>query len=178
MKMNIRLAQKTDLSPIQKIVVGAFPDTENQTIARLVASLFSENSHPPIQSFVAEIDNQIIGYVSYSPIFIKSNTHMTGFILAPLAVPIDHQGKGVGTALINRGTEALSNDGVNILLVYGDPAYYGRFGFQPEIARLFVPPYPLKYPFGWLGMKLKEANMPQSPIKFDPVPPLHQSELW
>ena len=72
----------------------------------------------------------------------------------------------------------LSKDGVDVLLVYGDPKYYGQFGFKEETALSFVPPYPLEYPFGWLGMMLKETNTPKSLIKFECVQSLNKSELW
>ncbi len=71
----------------------------------------------------------------------------------------------------------LTKEGVGVLLVYGDPDYYGRFGFKEEIGRLFVPPYPLKYPFGWTGMKLNATATP-TPIKFECVAALSKPDLW
>ena len=32
----------------------------------------------------------------------------------------------------------LTKNGADILLGYGDPAYYGQFGFKEKIGRLFV----------------------------------------
>jgi len=72
----------------------------------------------------------------------------------------------------------LSADGVDVLLVYGDPEYYGRFGFREEIGRSFVPPYPLVYPFGWLGMMLDETAIPETPRNFECVAALSKSDLW
>jgi hypothetical protein len=32
-----------------------------------------------------------------------------------------------------------------------------------------MPPYPLKYPFGWTGMMLNETPLPDTPIQFNCV---------
>jgi len=176
--MDIRLFQKEDLISVQKIIETSFPDEENEEVSQFAFDLSTETSSPQIVSLVAEVDNQIIGYVSYSPIFLKSDASISGYILAPLAVSTEHQKQGVGRKLINHGIDRLTKDGVGVLLVYGDPDYYGRFGFNEEIGRLFVPPYPLEYPFGWTGMMLDRNAIPEMPIQFECVSALSKSELW
>ena len=176
--MNIRFAQDTDLDTIVMVIETAFSDEENKVIMNLVQELHQETTNPSIKSLVAEVDNQVIGYVSYSPIFLKSDTNITGYILAPLAVSPEHQKQGVGSNLINAGIDMLTEDSVGVLLVYGDPAYYGRFGFKEEIGKSFVPPYSLEYPFGWTGMMLSDTPVPEQPIKFECVSALSKSSLW
>ena len=173
-----RLAQKTDLVSIIKIIETVFPDEENKLIMNLVQELHQETTSPSIKSLVAEVDNQVIGYVSFSPIFLKSDSSISGYILAPLAVSPEHQKQGVGSNLINAGIEMLTKDGIGVLLVYGDPAYYGRFGFKEEIGHSFVPPYPLQYPFGWTGMMLKDTPVLEQPIQFECVSALSKPDLW
>ena len=109
-------------------------------ISNLASDLSSETASPSIRSLVAEVDKQVIGYVSYSPIFLRSDASISGYILAPLAVSPEHQKQGVGSRLISTGVDMLGADGVDVLLVYGDPEYYGRFGFREEVGRSFVPP--------------------------------------
>ena len=92
--MNIRLAQQTDLDSILQVIETAFSDEENKVITNLVQELHQETTSPSIKSLVAEVDNQVIGYVSYSPIFLKSDSSISGYILAPLAVVPKHQKKG------------------------------------------------------------------------------------
>ena len=176
--MNIRPAQDTDLDSILKVIEAAFSDEESQVIMNLVSELSRETTSPTIKSSVAEVDNQLIGYVSYSPIFLKSDSNISGYILAPLAVFPDHQKQGVGSNLIRAGIDLLTKEGVDVLFVYGDPAYYGRFGFKQEVGRAFVPPYPLQYPFGWTAMMLNENAIPASPIQFECVAALSMSDLW
>ena len=176
--MDIRLFQNADLISVQKVIETSFSDEENEEISQFAFDLCTETSSPKILSLVAEVDNQIIGYVSYSPIFLKSDTSISGYILAPLAVSTEYQKQGVGRKLINHGIDILTEAGVGVLLVYGDPEYYGRFGFNEEIGRLFVPPYPLEYPFGWTGMMLDRNATIDMPIDFECVAALSKPELW
>ena len=120
----------------------------------------------------------MVGYVCYSPIFLKSASDILLYILSPLALSPEHKKKGVGSNLIKSGIDMLTKDGVGFLLVYGDPDYYGRFGFREEIGSLFVPPYSLKYPFGWTAMPLNSTATPKTPIKFDCVAALSKPDLW
>ena len=176
--MKIRLAQKADLESIQRVVETAFSDEESRVIGNFASDLSSETTNPAIKSLIAEVDGQLIGYVSYSPIFQKSGSGISGYILAPLAVSPELQKQGVGSRLIKSGIDMLSADGVDVLLVYGDPEYYGRFGFMEDIGRSFVPPYPLEYPFGWLGMMLNRADVPKMPLRFECVQALNDPDLW
>ena len=178
LEMNIRLAQEIDLDSILKVIETAFSDEENKVIINLVQELHQETTSPSIKSLVAELDNQVIGYVSYSPIFLKSAFSISGYILAPLAVSPEHQKQGVGSNLIRFGIDMLTKDGAAVLMVYGDPAYYGRFGFKEEIGRSFVPPYPLEYQFGWTGMMLNNTTVPEQPIQFECVSALSKPDLW
>ncbi len=52
--------------------------------------------------------------------------------IAPLAVRPDCQGKGIGTALMTDLVRRLDLRGFPLVVVLGDPGYYGRFGFQPS----------------------------------------------
>jgi len=176
--ITIRLAQETDLKSIQKVIKTAFPDEENKVIMNLAADLSNETTSPPIRSLLAEVDNHVIGYVSCSPIFLKSGSGFSGYILAPLAVSPEHQKQGVGSGLINSGIDLLTKEGANALLVYGDPSYYERFGFNEEVGRSFVPPYPLQYPLGWTGMMLNETALLDAAIKFECVAALSKPDLW
>ena len=174
----IRLAGEKDLPSIRKVIETSFSAEENKAIMKLVAALSIEASHPPVKSLIAELDGHVIGYVSFSPISHKSASPISGYILSPLGVSANHQKQGIGSSLIKTGIEMLTKDGVDVLLVYGDPAYYGRFGFREKTALSFVPPYPLARPFGWLGMMISEASAPMDPIKFECAGALSKPELW
>ena len=176
--MNIRLAKSSDLDAIQDVVSSAFSDDERHLITALVAGLFSESTCPAIRSLVLQQDGQIVGYVSFSPIFTRLTPAVSGYILAPLAVSPVHQKQGIGAKLIKSGIKMLGNDGSEVLLVYGNPAYYGRFGFTSETAKAFSPPFPLAYPAAWQGLMMNKGTPPQTATRLDCVQPLNNVALW
>ena len=176
--MNIRTAKNKDLPSIQNVIKTSFSTEENKLISILARELSNEISTPPVKSFIVEIDDKIIGYVSFSPIFFKLNTNISGYILAPLAVSSNNQNQGIGTQIVNFGISELTKIGIHVLLVYGDPGYYKRFGFNEDIGKSFVPQYTLKYPFGWLGIKLNNYSDPKSAIEFECIDALNKPELW
>lgn len=176
--MIIESAHNQDLGSIKKIIESAFSEEENTLIFELASSLLSEKTNPPIISHVAIVNDHLVGYVSYSPIFLNVDCNLSGYILSPLAVSKEYQSKGIGTALIRTGIEILSNQLIDFLLVYGDPSYYQKFGFREELGRSFLPPFPLKYPSGWMGMMLNQGDSPKTSIQCECVPPLNRSELW
>jgi putative acetyltransferase len=106
--------------------------------ARLVARLRLEAR--PCVSLLAERGGRAIGHVFFSPIAIESERPApAGGGLAPVGVLPDEQGRGVGAALIRAGVGAARGAGWELLVVLGNPAYYGRFGFE------LAAPYGLHY---------------------------------
>lgn len=94
-------------------------------------------------SLVADEDGAIVGHVAASPVTIDG--HFDGwFGLGPVAVAPAHQRKGVGDRLIREGLAQLVADGAAGCVVLGDPAYYGRFGFEAD-DRLRYPGPPPEY---------------------------------
>lgn len=176
--MKIRVAQKTDLNPIQRVIEAAFSQNESKVISKFTAELLSEVSTPLIKSLVAELEDEVVGFVSFSPIFLNSPANINGYILAPLAVSPKNQKKGIGSKLIKKGIHLLSKDKVDILLVYGDPNYYGRFGFKKQTARPFIPPFPLTYDSGWQGVTLSNREVKNTSIPFSCVNALNNPDLW
>jgi putative acetyltransferase len=45
------------------------------------------------------------------------------------------QRRGVGSALVRAGLDACRRASQRVVVVLGDPRYYGRFGFEPAAAR-------------------------------------------
>lgn len=147
-------------------------------MAKLAADLFEERATPAILSMVAESDDVIIGHVAFSPVFIEDNDEFKGYILAPLGVKASSQKGGIGRRLIEDSMRRLSEQGVEAVFVYGDPDYYGRFGFSNEAASVYHAPYPLQYPFGWQAVVLRGPKPAGAPVTITCVDPLSDPGLW
>ena len=56
--------------------------------------------------------------------------HAEVIALAPHGVLPEHQGEGAGTALVNALLQKAQADGEEVVVVYGWPEYYAKFGFH------------------------------------------------
>ena len=173
--MKIRDANHDDAEAIKRVHRSAFPAEESEPIAALASGLLEEASTPATVNLVAEEQGEVVGHVAFSPVFDAEDQACLGYILAPLAVRADCQKKGVGSALVKHGIDQLNQAGTGVVLVYGDPAYYGRFGFDAEHGQCYVPPYPLAYPFGWQALTPAPTGQP---LHFSVVEPLQREALW
>lgn len=177
MKM-IRRATGADAEAIRDIHLSAFPEEEGERIARLALDLLSESASSPTLSLVAAVDAGIIGHVAFSPFTIDGRPSIAGYLLAPLAVQPNYQKQGIGSRLIAEGMERISETDACVVLVYGDPDYYRRFGFRTDEAESYLPPHDLKYPFGWQGVLLAGRQSANRPSTIRCVPSLCDAALW
>lgn len=175
--MNIRIATNQDCNDIKRIYSSAFLKGENEIVAKLAIDLLSENTTPHTHSLIAEIDNSVVGHVAFSSVGIDNNRHCQAYILAPLAVQPDYQKRRIGSKLVEYGIQQLSTTGIHVVFVYGDPKYYGRFGFNADTARNYTVPYNLQYPFGWQALIFNECAIEKVPVTINFVTALCDPNL-
>jgi len=82
------------------------------------------------------------------------------YMLAPVAVRTENQGKGVGQALILFALDALKKRSVEVVVTYGDPAFYTKVGFASLSEKVIQAPVTLSMPMGWLGQSLTGVAIP------------------
>lgn len=178
MQIHIRPAAEIDRHAIGNVHRDAFPQNERQQIASLAENLLREATQPATIHLLAEMDGIVAGHIAFSPVAAGLDTKWQGYILAPLGVKTAYQKCGLGSELINTGIQKLANNGVDILFVYGDPAYYAKFGFNAQTAANFLPPYPLTYPFGWQAMGLNGDGVVGEAVQLSCVASLRNANLW
>jgi putative acetyltransferase len=177
--LTIRESDSRDLDGIRAIHQSAFPVAERDSVSRLAIELARTPSESALLSLLAEHGDRAVGHVAFSPLRIDGAERLDGSILAPLAVQPDAQRSGIGTALVRAGLERLEAGGVTLVLVYGDPDYYGRFGFEPGLGERFIAPHPLQYPFGWQAVTLGEPPaLPETPVRVLCVDALDDPAMW
>lgn len=155
--MNIRMAKPGDREGIRGVHLDAFGEDERELVANLAVRLLEEPSGPRTINLVAESGGSLVGHVAFSPVRLKAGGEFSGYLMAPLAIKRGCQRKGIGSMLVEAGLELLRQDGVAIVFVYGDPGYYGRFGFTADAAKRYMPCYDLQYPSGWQALALGSA---------------------
>ena len=127
--MIIREEKNSDIEAITDVTIAAFKNhpVSRQTEHFIVKALRLANALT--LSLVAEINGQIVGHIAFSPIEISDGTK-DWYGLGPVSVLPDHQKKGIGKALINKGLSLLKDmEGQGCALV-GSPDYYKKFGFK------------------------------------------------
>ena len=97
----------------------------------LVDRLRGDPSYVAELSIVADLDGDIVAHVLFTVGGIEGRRGLVpALILAPVAVRPDHQGKGIGTFLIERAIATCKQSGrADFIVLVGHPAYYPRFGF-------------------------------------------------
>jgi putative acetyltransferase len=165
---------------IKSLITTVFSDSEGQSegilIGNLAYELMSETDKEDLYGFVAIEHEKIIGCIFFSRLTFDSGTR--AFILSPVAVHSAHQGKGIGQRLINYGIKRLKDEGVELVMTYGDPNFYSKVGFSPVEEETIKAPMQLTYPAGWLGQSLISDSV--NPIAGQPfcVKALSKPEYW
>jgi putative acetyltransferase len=162
--INMRTEQPADVEAIRELVGLAFTGHPHSsgTEPLIIDALRADGALG--LSLVAEVDGAVVGHIAFSPAGIGDSA--PGWFLAgPVAVYPDHQGRGIGRALIEAGLDIMrSRDACGCVLV-GDPALYGRFGFErcPRVTWSGVPDeYVLFLPFD-------DAKEPAGEIAYHPA---------
>lgn len=137
--MLIRNETASDIRAISHLVTEALRMLAQSTgtEAGIVERLRAEGALA--LSLVAEDEGRVVGYLAASPAWIGDQKGWG--LIGPLAVLPSRHRQGIGTALMAESLRRLRTTCKGAALV-GDPAYYGRFGFQafPGVSVAGCPP--------------------------------------
>ncbi len=173
-----RVAIPGDIPAIHKVHLHAFDESERERVAQLACDLTQALDDSTLLALVAEVDGAIVGHIAFTRVSCADHPHWTGFMLSPLGVIPDHQRTGIGSELVKTGIEQLCARKVDTLFVYGDPAYYGRFGFEVATIGQYKTPFDLQYPHGWQALELNTADKRIAPIALQCVELFLDERLW
>jgi putative acetyltransferase len=120
----VKPEERADVPGIRRVVESAF---ETAFEADMVDALRQQAR--PIVSFVATLDDVVVGHILFSPLTLSSQPDMAVMALAPVAVVPERQRQGIGSALVRAGIEECRHLGALAIVVIGHPEYYRRFGF-------------------------------------------------
>ncbi|WP_082666056.1 GNAT family N-acetyltransferase [Aureimonas sp. AU4] len=124
--VTVREMRPDELLFVETIHASAFDGIDEAQLTKAVI----ESGHETI-SVVAAHDGFLIGHALFSSL----DGPERALALGPVAVAPDRQGAGIGARLIGFGLELARERGWRSVFVLGDPHYYGRFGFRPDLAQ-------------------------------------------
>ena len=107
-------------------------------------------------SFVALLGEQLVGTIRFWQVRIPCGPK--ALLLGPLATHPDHQGQGIGRALMSEGLDKARNLGWQAVLLVGDAPYYSRFGFDGALTKNLTLPGPVD-PARFLGLELTPGTL-------------------
>ena len=136
--MIIRAETPEDYDAIHRINDEAFGDPID---AQLIAMIRASDRFVAELSLVAVSQGQTLGHVisSYVDLELVPDTRRV-LQVGPLAVLPSHQRRGIGAALMHETTRIAEERGEPLLLIEGNPTYYGRFGFTRADEHGIEPP--------------------------------------
>ncbi|MGM0417697.1 MAG: GNAT family N-acetyltransferase [Thermodesulfobacteriota bacterium] len=166
---------------IKNLFTKTFSDSEGKSegllIGELAYNLISQTDKKDIYVFVAKEDEDIIGSCIFTR-FKFENDNVDAFLMSPVAVITNFQGKGTGQEMINFGLNSLGKDGVKLVFTYGDPKFYSKTGFRHIDENSIKPPFKLKYPEGWLVKSLNGFEIKPITGRSFCVDAINKPEFW
>ncbi|MBO6944830.1 N-acetyltransferase [Altererythrobacter sp.] len=163
MSFSYRREEPDDRRPIFKLTEAAFKDMpysggdEPDLIDRL------RKDGNLALSLVIEASEGIVGHIAFSPVTISDGTR-GWYGLGPVSVWPELHGKGIGSALINRGITEMRMQGAKGIVLLGSPEYYSRFGFKSD-PKLQYPGPPAEY-FQYLALS---SSVPTGVVSYAPA---------
>jgi putative acetyltransferase len=143
----IRPAKPADMPAIEVLYTAAFATEDLRPLVRALLAL-----EEGVLSLVAPAPAGLAGHIAFTRCTIRTQAGQVA-LLGPLAVLPARQRQGIGAGLITAGLAQLRAAGVRHVLVLGDPAYYGRFGFRQEHAIQPTLPVPEAWAEAWQGLQ-------------------------
>jgi putative acetyltransferase len=130
-EVTIRTATPGDHDSILELVRDAFTSADRDASEELdiVVSTRAGRAVVPELELVAVIGDVVAGHVMAGRGDIAGQEAVA---VAPLAVAPSHQGTGIGSALMTELLRRAETAGLPLIVLLGNPDYYGRFGFEPS----------------------------------------------
>lgn len=144
--MIIRQATSADYDRIHELVETAFQTAKvsDGTEQDFVLEL-RKGKYIPELELVAEENGRLIGHVLLTGTAIRDGSTSTEtLLLAPLCVALERRNEGIGAALTREALGKAKTRGHVSVVLIGDPAYYGRFGFR-AVPAITYPGVPAQY---------------------------------
>ncbi len=136
--MIVRRERPGDVAAARAVQAAAFP---TEVEAGLLDDLRADEGWIPELSLVAEVDGRVVGHVACTRGRVGADRR-PALGLGPIGVLPDHQGAGIGGALVHAVVAVAEALGESLVCLLGSTDWYPRFGFVPAAAHGVVAPDP------------------------------------
>jgi len=154
--MEFEILGKDRRDDVESLFRSTFSASEGEQEGKLIGDLVSKLSDAIDVADVICIgafqNRSLIGAIFLTR--LRFNDDALVYMLAPVAVSTTHQGVGVGKSIIRFALDLIAGNGAEIVITYGDPAFYEKIGFEPLSENVLKAPMELSMPMGWLGQSL------------------------
>ncbi len=172
-KITIRPEEHKDYKSIISLILRSFQEgtdySDGTDIIALVEEIRDSKYYIPELSFVAELNDIIVGHFLFSK-FPLSPTKEGGYdngenseivMLAPVSVHADYFRQGIGTAILNLGIEKVKELGYKGITVEGNYNFYNRVGFRTSSEYNIFPTsgYPMEEPRCMMCQETYEGSL-------------------
>lgn len=172
-KITIRPEEHKDYKSIISLILRSFQEgtdySDGTDIIALVEEIRDSKYYIPELSFVAELNDIIVGHFLFSK-FPLSPTKEGGYdngenseivMLAPVSVHADYFRQGIGTAMLNLGIEKVKELGYKGITVEGNYNFYNRIGFRTSSEYNIFPTsgYPMEEPRCMMCQETYEGSL-------------------
>ena len=149
----IRNERSTDIAARERLLAAAFGLARfAKASERLREGRFAAEG----LSFTAIDNDRFVGTARLWN--ISAGLGRPALLLGPLAVAVDARGRGIAASLMQRALREARRLGHRAVLLVGDAAYYGRFGFSAEKTGELRLPGPYEQ-HRLLGLELKSGAL-------------------
>ena len=130
----MRLEEEKDYRTVENVTREAFWNLHQPGCDEhlLVHNLRKRNDFVKELDFVAIADNEIVGNIVYTKQKIqgRDGKNYPILVFGPVCVHPTHQGKGIGSKLINHTIALAKEMDYKAIIIYGYPDYYEKYGFK------------------------------------------------
>lgn len=134
MSILIRLEQENDFSKVEHLTREAFWDLYRPGCCEhlIVHKIRKVPAFVKELSYVACDNDKIVGSIIYSKAKIVNEDSLDHEVLCmgPLSVLPQYQKRGIGSKLLEETLQKARELGYKAVIIFGNPNYYGRFGFK------------------------------------------------
>jgi putative acetyltransferase len=137
-ELDIRPERAQDAAAVRALVIAAFgADSDTADYVQAV-----RDEAEVCLAEVAVTGGAIVGHAQWcvAPLTVDGRT-VKGAYLTCLSAEPALQRRGIGSRLVRSGLGRLAETGFEVASLLGDPAYYGRFGFSPDLAARIEAPH-------------------------------------